>query len=476
MRKRWIAAMLAGCLGGCTTTQPPQATLSHLPAPPTSAQPIQTVAAVAEAPQANPAGDVPLTLDDLLALAVKSHPVLSVARARIEAARGKLIQVGLYPNPTVTPREDELNNTLGRGGKQGVTFTQEIVIKKKLKLAQEAASHGVEAADWQSLTDWYDLRARVRAAFYELLTAGGDVKANREIVRITEQALGAAKRLEKGGTATRPDVVRAEVEHEQSQVRLNVAERRLEAAGRLLAAAVGVPALPCGPDGPLIVGNLEGLTPVLEWKPLLETMLTRSSEVQQANALALQAEGLLNRAEADAWPNPSFTVRPVNNTIDHDFEVLFELALPIPIFNKNQGNILAAQADVARTHAEVQQVELRLTERLTGAYQRYMAARRQARAYRETILPNAEEALKLVRTGYEKGDPKYDFTTFLQAEQTLAQARLAEVQARGDLWRAFAEIRGLVQDEGKGEAGAPRPGALPAPAEAAPPPAMLPLP
>jgi cobalt-zinc-cadmium efflux system outer membrane protein len=445
-------------------------------APPTATQTIQTVSATVEEAPPKPPGDVPLNLDDLLALAEKNHPVLSVARARIESARGRLVQVGLYPNPTVTPREDELNNALGRGGKQGLTITQEIVIKKKLKLSEEAAAHGVEAADWQALTDYYDLRARVRSAFYELLTAGGDVRVNREIVRITEQALEAAKKLEKGGAATRPDVVRAEVEREQSQVRLAVAERRLEAAGRLLAAAVGVPALPCGPDGPLIVGNLDGLTPVLEWKALLEVMLSHSSEVQQANALALQAEGLLCRAEADAWPNPSVTFRPVNNTIDHDFEMLFELAIPLPIFNKNQGNILSAQAEVARTHAEVHQVELRLTERLTGAYQRYTSARRQARAYRERILPSAEEALRLVRTGYEKGDPKYDFTTFLQAEQTLAQARLAEVQARGDLWRAFAEIRGLVQDEGKDEAGAPGPGALPAPAEALPPPAVLPLP
>jgi cobalt-zinc-cadmium efflux system outer membrane protein len=199
--------------------------------------------------------------------------------------------------------------------------------------------------------------------------------------------------------------------------------------------------------------------------------------VQQANALVLQAEGLLRRAKVEACPNVLFSVRPINNTIDKCYEMLIEVGVAVPIFNKNQGNILAAEADVARTHAEVQQVELRLTERLTGAYQRYTAARRQARAYRETILPNAEEALRLVRTGYEKGDPKYDFTTFLQAEQTLAQARLAEVQARGDLWRAYAEIRALVQDEAKGDGCPPGPLALPAPTEVVPaPPASLPAP
>jgi cobalt-zinc-cadmium efflux system outer membrane protein len=404
-----------------------------------------------EALPCEPSGDVPLTLPALLGLAERRHPVLAVARARIDSARGKLIQVGLYPNPTVTPRVDELNNKFGRGGMPAVTITQEIVTAKKLKLAQAAARYGVEAVDWQALTDYYDLRARVRIAFYELLAASGEVAANRELLRITEEALASARKLEKAGTGTRPDVLRAEVEREQSQVRVHVAQRRLEAAGRLLAAAVGVPALPAGPEGPLVVGNLNEPAPVLQWEELLQTVLTRSSELQQAHALVLQAEGLLRRAEVEVCPNLFATYRPIYNTIDHDFEMLIELGAPIPIFNRNQGNILSAKAEVARTRADVRQVELRLTERLTLAYQRYRVARRQVLAYRERIVPGAEEALRLVRIGYEKGDPKYDFTTFLQAEQTLAQVRVGAVQASGDLWRAVSEILGLLQSDGVDE-------------------------
>jgi cobalt-zinc-cadmium efflux system outer membrane protein len=374
--------------------------------------------------------------------------VLAVARARIDSAQGRLVQAGLYPNPTATPRADELNNTLGRGGKEGITFTQEIVLWGKLKKSREAASHGVEAADAQALTDYFDLRSRVRMAYTELLTASGEVEVNGEITRITEQALAAANKLEKAGSATRPDVVRAEVEREQSLVRLAVSQRRLEAAGRLLAAAVGLPKLPAGPDGPLVIGKLADRPPTLNWLVLQQTMLSRSSELLQGNALVAQAEGLLRRAEADACPNITVTYRPVLNTIDKCYEQLVEVSAPIPIWNRNQGNIQAARAEVARTQADVRQVELRLTERLAAAYQRYATAHRQESAYRERIIPGAEEALKLVRVGYEKGDPKYDFTTFLQAEQTLAQARLAEVQARGDLWKALAEIHALVQDEG----------------------------
>jgi cobalt-zinc-cadmium efflux system outer membrane protein len=447
-----LFALLA-CLGGCATTS----TLGPAPSlnlPPAASPSERTLAREPEESGreatplvCEPDGEVPLTLKNLLALAEKNHPVLVIARARIEAARGRLVQAGLYPNPSMTPRVDELNNRNGRGGMPAITFTQEIVTANKLGLAQAAAKYGVDAADWQALTDYYDLRARVRMAYTELLTAGNEVAANKEILRIAEAALEAAKTLTKAGAGTRPDLVRAEVEREQALVRLSVSQRRLEAAGRLLAAAVGLPALPSGPEGPLIVGNLDKPSPTLEWQPLLDAVLSRNSEVQQATALHHQAEGLLRRAEVEVCPNITFSVRPILNTIDKDYETLFEVGAPIPIWNRNQGNILTARAEVGRTLADVRQVELRLTERLTGAYQRYQAARRQDTAYRERILPGAEEAVKLVRLGYEKGDPKYDFTTYQQAQTTLAQSRLVAVQARGELWRALAEILGLLQDE-----------------------------
>jgi outer membrane protein TolC len=81
------------------------------------------------------------------------------------------------------------------------------------------------------------------------------------------------------------------------------------------------------------------------------------------------------------------------------------------------------------------------------AQQRYVNARRQARVFAEQILPTAEESLRLIRLGYESGDPKYDYTSVLQAQQTVVQARLTYVQVLGELWRAVAELAGLLQQD-----------------------------
>src|SRR5262249_55316288 len=121
------------------------------------------------------------------------------------------------------------------------------------------------------------------------------------------------------------------------------------------------------------------------------------------------------------------------------------VSAPIPVFNRNQGNIRAARAEVARTQATVRATELRLTERLTTAYQRYRASREQVENYRKRIVPDARESLRLVLLGYERGDPRYDYTAVLQAQNALAQARLALVQAQGELQRAVSDLEALWQ-------------------------------
>ena len=83
--------------------------------------------------------------------------------------------------------------------------------------------------------------------------------------------------------------------------------------------------------------------------------------------------------------------------------LLVEAGTTLPLFNRNQGNILAAKADLAGASQVVRQTELRLTERLATAFQHFQAARTQVEAYDRHVLPNARESLRLMRRGYESG-------------------------------------------------------------------------
>jgi cobalt-zinc-cadmium efflux system outer membrane protein len=407
-----------------------------------SAAPASAAPAAAPVPPPPPQ---PLTLAALLTLAQQNSPDLAAARAAADVARGRLVQAGLYPNPVVTSRIDELGNPLGEWGKPGVTIAQEVVTHGKLRLAKEAAAQGVDAAEWQALTRWRDAALRVRLAWVDALAAGREVEVNELLAAVAKAALEGVNTALGAGKGSQADLPRATVEKAQADVRLAVARQRLESARRVLAAAIGLPALPEGQ----LSDHLDAAAPEYTWEGLREAMVSRSSELREAEALARQADALARRAEADRFPNLTLAARPFySNLVDeHNVQVLVEVGAPLPLYNRNQGNIAAAKADAARLWGLARDRELRLTERLAAAFQRYQSGRRQADVYREQVLKGARESLRLIRLAYDRGDPRFDFTAVLQAQQVLAQAELTQVQALAEQWRALAEIIALLQED-----------------------------
>src|SRR5262249_43274710 len=156
-------------------------------------------------------------------------------------------------------------------------------------------AHGVQAADWQAMTRWFDVVTRLRLAFYDLLTAQREVQVGRELVEIGQKNLAATKGGGKSGVRTQPDILRAQVELEQNGIRYRTSQARLEAAQRLLVNAAGVRSLPSLD----IAGNLEALAPDFDWQLVLEWVLVRSSEIQEAQANVMQAEALVLRAQRE---------------------------------------------------------------------------------------------------------------------------------------------------------------------------------
>ena len=383
-------------------------------------------------------------MEELVDVAIRHHPDLRTAQARIETARGKMIQAGLYPNPQIGPSFSQLGDTRNAMGEAGARINQTFVTNHKLKIAKTAASYGVEAADWQAITRWFDVVTRVRLAYFEYLTALYERDTLARIVDVSSKAHDAARNLEKAGAGNRPDVLRAKVEFEQNQLKRDVSLRRVEASRQNLLTALGRPPVALE----TIETNrkeLERAAPAFEWRPMIEWLHSESAELNEARALIGQQERLLVKSRADVFPDINVTAIPYNESVSREMRAQVYALAPVPIFDRNQGNIHAAEAEFARALAEEKALELRLVERLTAAHQRYQSARHQVETYRTVIVPEARTSLGLIEAGYRGGDKKYDYTAVLQAQQVLFQAELAQAQAMGDLWRGVAEIAGILQ-------------------------------
>lgn len=388
----------------------------------------------------------PWTLQRLLDQAAETHPDLAASRAKADAARGQLVQAGLYPNPTVGWRSEEMSFNRAGGGQQGPYVNQEIVTGGKLTIAQAAAAHGVTAADWAATTKWYDIATKIRVAYYEFVTAERALGSAKEIEDLLRMSTEKAEKLQVDGSMLPFDVKKTQVELTLSSAKRETAERRLDAAKKKLAAVSGLPTDVMNK----LSGQLETSAAGYEWTPSLEAMLARSSEIQEIQSQLHQAQELIRLAEAQVVPNLQVQARPVYDFPDRSAMLFVEAGIALPIFNKNQGNIMAARAELARTDAELRQTELRLTERLTEAFRRYQSAKVQM-AGLQKAQTQAEEALNLVQTAFSADNKTARYLDVLDAQRTLYQVRLELIETRGESWKSRSELEGLIQsDQAKG--------------------------
>jgi cobalt-zinc-cadmium efflux system outer membrane protein len=127
--------------------------------------------------------------------------------------------------------------------------------------------------------------------------------------------------------------------------------------------------------------------------------------------------------------------------------------VPIPLFNRNQGNMYRAQSELAAAQSEVRRVELALQSRLAEAFKTYGNARQQVQRYGRDILPDAKETLDLTRKGYQQGE--FGYLQLLTAQRSYSQANRGHVEGLRDLWTSTTHIEGLLLTGGLESPGRP---------------------
>lgn len=377
------------------------------------------------------------TLAELEEIALANNPTLAQAMMRVEAAKGKCLQEGLYPNPVIGYEAEEIGID-GSAGQQGMFLGQEIITAGKLGLRTAVVAQEIEQAQHA----WESQRARVlndlRSAWYEVLVAQRMVQLNEQLVLIGEEGVKAASTLVESMEVSRVDVLQARIEADSTRLQLYDARNRYQAAWRRLAAVLGTPDM----DPTPLAGELEEDLPRLTFEDALRDLLCLSPELAEAQAAARRARCAVAR-ECAAWvPDVDVRAGVRYHDADHHAVAALEVGLPLPLFNRNQGNICKAEAEVIAAEYEVQRVELVLRRRLAAAFQRYSKARNDAAQYAAQILPNARKSLGLVQQDYRDG--KADYLTLLTAQRTYFEASLAYLEGLLQCRASAVEIEGFL--------------------------------
>lgn len=380
-------------------------------------------------------------LDDLVALAVARNPRLAKATFAIDAARGRHIQAGLYPNPDLAINWDEIGDRTGHGGIVTLPkLSQTLVTGQKLSLAQAMAATEVDQATLALLGERYGVIAAVRAAYYDVYVLERRIAALEEMFRLAEEAVRNGKNLLENQKIARIDFVEIEAAREKARADMEAARRELPAARRALAAAIGDPRLPI----PTLTGPLDEL-PIYDPDRSLELVLATHPEARSARVGVERARAAVRRAQADAIPNLTFYtgyIRQYENQ-SHDFAMGVNGALPV--WNRNQGSIRAAQAELGAAIQEVGRVENDLADRVASAFRVYDAARQRVELYRTSMLPKLREMADLSLKAFQGG--QFDFVKLVLARRTVVEAVLEYNKSLADAWKAAAQLSGLLLEE-----------------------------
>jgi outer membrane protein, heavy metal efflux system len=381
-----------------------------------------------------PAG---LSLSDLEQMAVQNNPTLPQAQARVQAARGIWQQVGLYPNPVIGYAGEEMGNE-GSVGQQGGLVSQQFITAGKLRLNRQVACQEIIRLEQEFAAQQYRVLTDVRTNFYAVLIAQRAVELTEQLVKLAEQGVQVAEALLKAKEGSRVDLLQARVERNTTAILLKNAQNRQQGAWRKLVAVVGIPEM----ESQQLAGNVDDVGVALPWEDALAHVLSESPELTAAAAEVQAARWSLRRAQVEWVPNvgTQATVQHGNFTGD-DFAGV-QVTIPLPLFNRNQGNIAAANSQLVGALRNVERIRLSLQNRLAEVFRRYANAVQQVERYRETILPDAKETLALVASGYQQGE--FSYLNLLTAQRTYFRSNLAYLESLLQLRSAQVEIEGLL--------------------------------
>lgn len=393
-------------------------------------------------PKPTAAGPNELSLADLINLTVERHPRLAQVGWAVETARGRAIQAGLYPNPTLNVTGDELGDRTGTGGIWTAPyFSQEIVTGNKLGLSKAAALKEVDQAALRVVAERYRLFTDVRQNYYEVATLQKRADILGQLIVLSEKSVENANKLLKAAEGSELDVVQLEVDLERYKAELESTNKSLPAAFRRLAASVGVDDLPYTKVG----GDLESPLPEYDLERLRPYVLGIHPELRSAQIGVERAQLVLKRATVEPIPNVTVGTGYVRQNQNRSNDWVIAASIPVPLWNRNQGNIFAAKAQVGEAVNEVGRVQNDLVGRLAATFGTYAAARQRAEKYKAAILPKAEQSYQLSLKAYQGG--QFEYLRVLQAQRAVAEARLEYLRSLGEAWRAASEIGGLMLED-----------------------------
>ena len=375
-----------------------------------------------------------LTLDEAIGLALQANPDLAAVRREVDAAAALRQQAGLLLNPTVSYGLEDVRRGLWTSS---VTVTQPFELGGKRAARIRAADEATTVAQADVRLRTVELRAAVIQLYFDVLAAQQRERLALRSVELAQRAVDVSSRRVQAGRVSPVEETRARVAEAAARVEHSQASTDLDTARQRLAALFGELA----PRFSVAAGEVDDVA--LPPEPIdVAGRLGNAPELVRARAEVERREALAALARTQRIPDLAINAGNVSIPEARVRATVVGVSVIVPLFNRNQGNILEAAVRTEQARQQLAAAELRLRSEALQAQQRLAAARSQAASVRDEILPGARVALDAATLGFELG--RFSFLDVLDAQRTLFAAQGQLVRTVADAYRAAADLERLV--------------------------------
>ena len=404
------------------------------------------------------ASRAPLKLNDFIAMADRDNPTLQQAAAVVRRSEAQARQASLYPNPTVGYQGDQIRGGSYGGGEQGGFVAQTIILGGKLGLRRDIYQQQKQSDQIAAEAQVLRVHSDVTRMFYHALSAQQTVLVRGRLLGLANDAAQTAHQLANVGQADSPDVLQAEVEADQAAIDYTVAQRLFLERFKSLAALAGNPAIEVAPlDAAL------DAAPEIDADHIVDTIVRQGPTVKQANQQVAIAEARLKDARREVVPDlqlrageqanlEALPEAPGKKTGAQSFA---SVGIELPLWNRNQGNQRAAEADLDHARQEITRTQLSLREQAEAALQNYLSARLEAERYRTALLPRARRAYELYLDKYQNMAQAYP--QVIVSQRTLFELEVHYIDSLDRMWQNAIALQNFTLQGGLETPAADRP-------------------
>ena len=394
-----------------------------------------------------PTGPQTFTPEKAVQFALENNPMLAAVRQQRGFAQGGDVIARTYPfNPLLQVFE------MGVGGPTAAGVTNrvfsEAVMRLDLELRGQGTHRRAAAGAVTTRTEW-DIATQEAAVSVAALRAFNTVLYRRkkldvlnDTVRLNEQVVDQVKKLVALGRLRAADLILARTELDTARAQLGQGRTALALARADLRRQFGT-----FDDSFEVEGDLDMPVPTTEFDVYAKAALDHRPDLQARKAMVAEAQARLRLQTADRYGNPSIGPAFEYNETSATFVGMW-LVTPIPVLNTRRGEILQAEATVARTAAEVRQLEVQAAQDVQAALARLAESRKWVESYTAGVLPSLHSASQYMTQLLLENDPGVDAVKVIGVQRNYLTAFSAYLDALFEVSQARADLAAAVGDPG----------------------------